>query len=264
MYKHWKKILLAMTAFFWNACDDNSATAPVFGGSDSSSSSATEDVSSSSTAQNPSSSSVIDNPSSSSEVENANSSSATQSSSSEVRSSSSTPVAESSSSLEVVPVPLYGVFVGETCTKTAGDSNLVCSDGVTCVESVTQSAEIPSCSGDQICAKYGVVMVKDKTYKCSDGKVYNEAEFLAHYDILIKAKKEEKTPCHKVGKEIMECEDGETYAIATDEKGNNIYSNDKGDFSEAEFLKKYEVLEEMTVLYGPPCVFNNSCNEETK
>ena len=263
MYKHWKKILLALTAFFWNACDDNSATSPVFGGSDSSSSTATEDLSPSSVAQNPSSSSV-DNTSSSSNTENANSSSATQSSSSEVRSSSSTPVVQSSSSLEVVPVPLYGVFMGAICTKTAGDSTLVCDDGVTCVESVNETAEIPSCSGDQICAKYGVIMVKDKTYKCSDGKAYNEAEFRARYDILIKDIESKKTPCYMNGKNAVDCDDGESYTIVTDEKGNKTYSNASAELSEKKFFEKYELIEQMPVLYGPPCVFNNSCNEETK
>lgn len=263
MYKHWKKILLAMTAFFWNACDDNSASAPIFGGSDSSSSTATDGLSSSSAAQH-SSSSVAQNPSSSSNVENANSSSATQSSSSEAGSSSSTPVPESSSSLEVIPQPLYGVLMGEICTKTLGDSTLVCDDGVTCVESVNETAEIPSCSGDQICAKYGVIKVKDKTYKCSDGKVYNEADFRARYDILIKDIESKKTPCYMNGKNAVDCDDGESYTIVTDEKGNKTYSNASAELSEKKFFEKYELIEQMPVLYGPPCVFNNSCNEETK
>lgn len=263
MYKHWKKILLAMTAFFWNACDDNSATAPVFGGSDSSSSTATDGLSSSSAAQH-SSSSVAQNPSSSSNVENANSSSATQSSSSEAGSSSSTPVPESSSSLEVIPQPLYGVLMGEICTKTLGDSTLVCADGLTCVESVIENAEIPSCSGDQICAKYGVLMVKEKTYKCSDGRVYNEAEFMANYNIFIKTKKEEKTPCHMNGTNAVECDNGETFSIETDEKGNKIYSNAFVQLSEKSFFEKYELLERMPVLYGPPCVFDGTCGDEEK
>ena len=184
MYNHWKKILLALTAFFWNACDNNTTpTGPAVGPDPASSS--TEGQNSSSSVVNPGSSSV-DNPVSSSSV----------------ASSSSTPIAESSSSLDDLPVPLYGIYVGETCTKTEGDSTLVCSDGVTCVESTTDDLEpaetvSPEVSAKygviykpDITAKYGIIYVKDKTYKCSDGKVYNEAEFRARYDVVEVLEKE--------------------------------------------------------------------------
>ena len=193
MYKHWKKFLLALTAFFWNACDNGSSpTAPVFPDSSSSttngqnSSSSVEKVSSSSTVKNQFSSSSDVQPSSSAE------------SSSSVESSSSSPIAESSSG-EIEVVPLYGVYMDrETCTVHKDDTVYECTDGVTCVESTADAEDVPATSNPtevtakygvvykpEVTAKYGVVYIKDKVYTCSDGKVYNEAEFQAHYNTLI-------------------------------------------------------------------------------
>ena len=168
MYKHWKKLLLTLTTFFWNACDNS--TSPI-----------TPYV------PDPNSSSSV-NPNSSSEANGSASSSST--------------IAESSSS-EMEVMPLYGVVM-ESCTKTEHDSTWVCSDGRSCVESVKDKEQVPSCTGDQICAKYGVLVVKEKSYKCDDGKIYNEAEFISNY----------------------------------------------------------ELIELMPALYGPPCMFNNTCDEE--
>jgi hypothetical protein len=76
----------------------------------------------------------------------------------------------------------YGVFIEKsTCEK--NDDKLTCDDGITCEEITKETMQSPECDGD-ICAKYGVVIVKETTYKCSDGKVYNEAEFRSKYDIL--------------------------------------------------------------------------------
>ena len=182
-------------------------------------------------------------------------------SSSSVRSSSSAPIVKSSSS-GVEVVPLYGVLM-ETCTKTEGDSTLACSGGVTCVESVTEKSQIPSCSGDQICAKYGVVIIRDKTYKCSDGMVYNEAEFQARYNVITTVNKpEKKIPCYRRG-DSVECDNGESYIVDTDKKGNRTYSNDSySNLSEEEFLKTHELFEQQPALYGPPCMFNGTCDEE--
>ena len=181
-------------------------------------------------------------------------------SSSSVGSSSSSPIFERfSSGIDVVP--LYGVL-NETCTRAEGDSTLSCTGGVTCVESVTENTQLPSCSGDQICAKYGVVIIKEKTYKCSDGKVYNEAEFKARYNMLTFISKEgKKIPCYRRG-DSVECDDGEAFSIDTDDKGNKIYVNEFAKLSEKEFLKTYEVLDMQPALYGPPCMFNGTCDEE--
>ena len=324
MYKHWKKFLLAMTAFFWNACDNSTTpTAPQVLPDSSSgtnieptSSSAVDNPTSSAATVNPTSSAATVNPSSSTAT-SPNSSAATSSastanpvsssvaspksstsvnpkssssavtervssssldqnadlygcppdvcgpepSSSSVGSSSSAPVVKSSSS-GVEVVPLYGVQM-ETCTKTEGDSVYTCTSGVTCSESVTEKSQVPSCSGDQICAKYGVVIIKDKTYKCSDGKVYNEAEFKARYNtITVVPKLEKKIPCYRRG-DSVECDNGESYIVDTDKKGNRTYSNDSySNLSEEEFLKTHELFEQQPALYGPPCMFNGTCDEE--
>ena len=193
MYKHWKKFLLALTTFFWNACDNGaSPAAPVFPDS---SSSTTNGQNSSSSIENSSSSSTVETQSSSSS--DVQSSSSAESSSS-VESSSSSPIAESSSGgIEVVP--LYGVYMDkETCTTHQGDNVYECTDGVTCVESVADEEQAPVTRDPtevtakygvvykpEVTAKYGVVYVKDKVYTCSDGKVYNEAEFRANYNTII-------------------------------------------------------------------------------
>ena len=325
MYKHWKKILLAMTAFFWNACDNNSTpTAPQITPNSSSgtnieptsssatntpaSSSAVENTTPSSSEQKPGSSAVAPNPSSSSVKAKSSSAAAPASSSVKEKVSSSSldqnadlygcppdvcgaelsssagmiiapkygvPMSSSSkgmiapkygvpimssSSQGFEAVPLYGV-VSNVCVKSENDSTLSC-NGVTCVESVTEKTQIPSCSGDQICAKYGVVVIRDTTYKCDDGKVYNEAEFKARYDILTVVENDKKkVPCYKNGSS-MDCDDGQSFEISKDGRGNVIYRSKTVDLSEKEFLKKYEVLEMAPALYGPPCMFNGTCDEE--
>lgn len=331
MYKHWKKILLAMTAFFWNACDNNSTpTAPQITPNSSSgtnveptsssatntpvSSSAVENATPSSSEQKPGSSAIAPNPSSSSVTAKSSSAVAPSSSSVKEKVSSSSldqnadlygcppdvcgaelsssagmiiapkygvPMSSSSkgmiapkygvpimssSSQGFEAVPLYGV-VSNVCVKSENDSTLSC-NGVTCVESVTEKTQIPSCSGDQICAKYGVVIIKDKIYKCSDGKVYNEAEFKARYDtITILPKPEKKIPCYKdrgSSDYIKYCDDGMVFYIDTDEKGNKVYENEYVRLSEKEFLDKYEILnfDEPIAVYGPPCMFTGTCDEE--
>ena len=77
-------------------------------------------------------------------------------------------------------VAKYGVMM-PTCKK--NNSSLACDGGVFCTESETETMQSPPCDGD-VCAKYGVVIVKESTYKCSDGKTYNEAEFRSKYQIL--------------------------------------------------------------------------------
>ena len=324
MYKHWKKILLAMTAFFWNACDNNSTpTAPQVtpdsssgtnvepvssAAGESRASSAVENTTPSSSVQKPGSSAAAPNPSSSSVTAKSSSAVAPSSSSVKEKVSSSSldqnadlygcppdvcgaelsssagmiapkygVVMSSSSKGMIAPkygvpvmssssqgfeaVPLYGVM-SSVCVKAENDSTLNCNGGVTCVESVTEKSQLPGCSGDQICAKYGVVIIKDKIYKCSDGKVYNEAEFKARYDILTVVENDKKKiPCYKNGNS-MECDDGESFEVSKDGNGNVIYRSKTVDLSEKEFLKKYDVLEMAPALYGPPCMFNGTCDEE--
>lgn len=215
LYKHWKKLALAVTSFFWASCDNTSSANDENSPESSSSietpksssakaapeSSATAGNASSSSAAQPNSSATAANPESSSETEAISSSSE----------AIDPNVAESSSSLEQQIVPLYGVtdtiipvitpkygvvvrsssseviapkygVMNPICQKYGSD--LYCEDSVTCKEETKDSTQVPECTGDQLCAKYGVVVVKETVYKCDDGTVYNEAEFKAKYDIL--------------------------------------------------------------------------------
>lgn len=196
LYKHWKKVLLSLTALFWASCDttssaDDDGSTPSIDNPDPRSSSATEGADTSSASETPESSaeaaSSTEEPPSSSSSEAAPASSDTPNvTSSDARvSSSETIVAPKygvpiSSSSETIVAPKYGVMF--TCERKG--KKIACDDGVTCTEEETETAQTPQCSGDQICAKYGVVYVKETTYKCDDGRVYNYAEFQSKYNIL--------------------------------------------------------------------------------
>ena len=172
--KHWKKIALALTGFFWNSCD-NGPTAVENGGT------------------TPSSSSNSNNESSSSAVVPASSSTPLYGvmSSAVQLSSSST---ESSSSFERI-MPAYGVYDQVACyedgngVKTNDEisiTKLICDDGVVCKETeVIKSYGSEPCSegfnGVTICPDYGIVTITERTYNCN-GIKFNEAEFRSRYD----------------------------------------------------------------------------------
>lgn len=183
LYKHWKKVLLSLTALFWASCDttssaDDDGSTPSIDNPDPRSSSATEGAeAASSTEETPSSSSSEAAPASS-DTPNVTSSDARVSSSETIVAPKyGVPI---SSSSETIVAPKYGVMF--TCERKG--RKIACDDGVTCTEEETETAQTPQCSGDQICAKYGVVYVKETTYKCDDGRVYNYAEFQSKYNIL--------------------------------------------------------------------------------
>ncbi len=187
LYKHWRKIALALTGFFWASCD-----------SDTTSANGSDDPSSSSVATPESSSSVNQAPvSSSSEATEESSSSSTevqkQSSSSEdfgkivplygieyEKFVSSSSTEESSSSFTEI-MPAYGVPDKIACFQKQGDSTMTCDDGAICKQ-VTEERWAPEfpCS-DEICPDYGVVQISENTYEC-DGVKYNEAQFRARYE----------------------------------------------------------------------------------
>ena len=216
LYKHWKKVLLSLTAFFWASCDDpassNTSEEPVSSASvdqPASSAAVTPPGSSASTEGGSSAeatSSAAENPASSeAAAESSDTDTSAASSSDNPNVASSGSVAKSSSDGMIAPkygvpmsssmiAPKYGVPMSSSviaakygvpmpvCERF--DSKLVCTDGVTCTETVSESTQAPECTGDQLCAKYGVVVVKETTYKCDDGKTYSEAEFLTKYNIL--------------------------------------------------------------------------------
>lgn len=196
LYKHWKKVLLSLTALFWASCDttssaDDDGSTPSIDNPDPRSSSATEGADTSSASETPESSaeaasSTEETPSSSSSEAAPASSDTPNVTSSDARVSSSEIIVAPkygvpiSSSSETIVAPKYGVMF--TCERKG--KKIACDDGVTCTEEETETAQTPQCSGDQICAKYGVVYVKETTYKCDDGRVYNYAEFQSKYNIL--------------------------------------------------------------------------------
>ena len=194
-YRHWNKIALALTGFFWASCDTDTTSA----------NNVDESVPNSSATPT---------------------SSATTGTSSQVENSSSSGAVEplSSSSLRVEVVPLYGVKYEEFVSSSSmqevmpayGVSNKVlcaedtsakkynatftntvlkCENGVTCEEKTTITGttglpcsefEEPNGEITSICPDYGVVNITEKTYTCTDGSTYNEAEFQMLYEKVTK------------------------------------------------------------------------------
>ncbi|SHK74216.1 hypothetical protein SAMN05720487_104111 [Fibrobacter sp. UWT2] len=186
-YKHWKKIALALTGFFWASCDDSASSAVCLYGPD------------------PNYSDPAENPTSSSSEATGNET---------VSSSSEASKPESSSSEIEMQMPLYGVIMDTTlCTQVKGDPTITCNDGTVCTQKTEERWGGLPCSND-ICPDYGVVQISENTYEC-DGKVYSEAEFRARY-----------------GK-ITVVEEPEQDSISM-----------------------------QPALYGPPCVFNGTCDDE--
>jgi hypothetical protein len=189
-YKHWKKIALALTGFFWAGCDDSASSSEVvlYGCPD--------DI----CAPAPKSSSDANDTQSSSSAPTTSSGTEISSSSREfqvmplygvsekvLESSSSTE--ESSSSLELI-APAYGVFGGMSCYEDASSkvtqgqttkTTYRCDDGVTCQEKVSERWVPEYNCVEDICPDYGVVAITEKTYDCDDGNTYNYAEFISRY-----------------------------------------------------------------------------------
>lgn len=186
LYKHWKKIALALTGFFWASCEDTvTSTAPEYG------------CPSDGCGQGP-----VDDSSSSNDGSVTSSSSETSSSSSsDIAMSmplygvsekvlvSSSSAAESSSSFTEV-APAYGVpgqiacFEDPAAKETLGQGVRTvyrCDDGVTCQEEVNERWVPESECIEDICPDYGVVAITEKTYTCDDGNTYHYAEFISRY-----------------------------------------------------------------------------------
>ena len=211
-YKHWKKIALALTGFFWASCDDSASSAVCLYGPD------------------PNYSDPAENPVSSSSEATGNETNSSSSVATEASSSSfeqimpaygvpDDPILNSSSSGDtlVEAQPLYGVVLDKyVCTQLKGEATMTCADGATCKQ-VTEERWAPEfpCS-DEICPDYGVVQISENTYKC-DGKVYSEAEFRARYGKITVVEEPQDT-----------------------------------------------IFKQEPVLYGPPCVFNGTCDDAEK
>ncbi len=267
-YRHWKKVALALTAFFWVGCDDSISVAPAANSlnSEQSSSSIENPLTPSSSSQTGSSS------------ETGNIGEAIQTSSSSAASSSAEQVQSSGGAFDGLDaVPLYGVIgrlnVSSSSTEPAKtpcypddvtietndatnvnssirQTTLRCEDGVVCVETESVSSGSLPCSTNEteegvetVCPAYGIISISEKTYLC-DGKVYNEAEFLTRY-----SKEKRKISCEIFGTEV-ECADGDKFTIDV-EDGKTTYKNQSVNLTEEEFNNKYEITEPLPApLYG--------------
>lgn len=185
-YKHWNKIALALTGFFWASCDTDTTSA-----------------------------NNVDEPAPNSSAAPLSSAIPTSS----ATAGNSSQAEESSSSLEPRYVPLYGVEYEKIVSSSSmhevmpayGVSNQVlctedkagrkydssftntvlnCENGVTCQKKTTISgsgslpcseAEDPNGEMVSICPDYGVVLISENTYTCDDGNTYNEAQFQMLY-----------------------------------------------------------------------------------
>lgn len=213
-YGHWKKMALALTGFFWVSCDSDTTSANG------------ENIS----AGNSSDSGVAGLSSS----------------------SGSTEKDVSSSSMNQA-VALYGVPNDiADCYLDKADSSIVCTDGLECKQVSEERWESEFKCIDEICPDYGVVRVSENTYEC-DGQVYNEAEFLSKHRISqVYDSSIERVSCDEAGENVVTCNDGITYTVTTDEKGNKTYTDGEGKkLSETEFNERYVIREEMYApLYG--------------
>ena len=178
LYKHWKKIALALTGFFWASCDDTVTTeAPMYGCPSEGCGQGPDDELSSSSLDHQ----VMPLYGVSEKVF-----------------ISSSSAGESSSSFTEV-APAYGVPGGMGCYEDASSkesqgqitkTTYRCDDGVTCVEkdSITGYGGLPCSPMEtedglvEICPDYGIVAITEKTYTCDDGNTYNYAEFISRYN----------------------------------------------------------------------------------
>lgn len=317
LYKHWKKIAIALTGFFWASCDET-ASGPVTVNPDTPSNTISENTeggSSSSKANNAASSETAKSAASSAEEASATSSAgnAGKSSSSKAKSTASsaeassaedtpnpgtdtTNTTKSSSSVKKPrssssnpldePVDLYGCpsnicdpFIADTATISDSIANIAAKYGVVHPKSSSSFSQIAakygvilpesSSSFSQIVAKYGVPnkptcepsMSEDGTisYKCSDGVTCVEKTTTEMQAPACNGNVCPKYGVVKISKKTYTCDNGQTY-------------------NEAEFQMLYDmpIIETIEVkpvvdsvqmpiaLYGPPCVFNNTCDDENK
>ena len=331
LYKHWKKIAIALTGFFWASCDET-ASGPVTVNPDTpsntisenteggSSSSKANNAASSETAKSAASSaeeaSITSNAeeagkSSSSKAKSAASSAeeASTSSSSKAKSTASsaedtpnpgtdtTSTTKSSSSVKKPrssssnpldePVDLYGCpsnicdpFIADTASISDSIANIAAKYGVIRPKSSRSFSQIAakygvilpesSSSFSQIVAKYGVPnkptcepsMSEDGTvtYKCSDGVTCVEETTTGTQAPACNGNVCPKYGVVKISKKTYTCDNGETYNEA---EFQMLYDT----LPMIETIEIKPVVDSVQVpiaLYGPPCVFNNTCDDENK
>ena len=148
MYKHWEKILLAMTGFFWGACnaaDNSTVTKKVV----------SKEVS---------------------KIDASKLKPITKDTLSIIK--DSTNLAR--------PVPIYGInpppITKVPCAQQSGNFIVKCLNDVICVDEKLY----PGCAEKKpaVAAKYGTVAISKKKYTCDNGKTYTEAEFTKYFTVV--------------------------------------------------------------------------------
>jgi hypothetical protein len=151
MYKHWEKILLAMTGFFWGACnaaDNSTVTKKVV----------------------------------SKEVSKIDASKL------KPVTKDTLNIIKDSSNL-VQAVPIYGInpppiepITKVPCAQKAGNFIVKCLNDVICVDDNVY----PGCAEKKptVAAKYGTIATTKKRYTCDNGKTYTEAGFAKYFTIV--------------------------------------------------------------------------------
>ena len=260
--KHWKKLLLTTTAFFWASCHYEDATQPLYGaycppdgcGDPELSSSSSDDVESSSSDALASSSSEANAPSSSS-IEESSSSEAVASSSSE---------STSSSSGEVTCVPgdslvsYYPPYYSESVAKSNAEQKAN-HGGVTKIDSVSNTLQtVPQCLADlrqeldMFVALYGAPDMIHKDEVCSDGTTRPTQEYLNY--LKMKEEWEKNKPaldaeCQKIYEDkLKEIEQTVKECLATSNPNTDLTICD---------------LEAMCPVYGvtSSCIYNYQCKD---
>lgn len=259
--KHWKKILLTTTAFFWASCHYEDAAQPLYGvycppegcGEPELSSSSAETVLSSSS-EAVSSSSMI-NASSSSNVGESSSSEKVTSSSSESTSSSSGEVTctPGDSVVSYYP-PSYSADIAKM-----GSEERAKHAGVEKIDSIQQTMQtIPQCLAqlrmelDMFVALYGAPNVFPKDEVCSDGTTRPTQEYLDY--LKMKEEWEKNKPaldeeCQKIYEDkLKEIEQNVKKCLAT--------SNPNTDLTICDF-------DAMCPEYGvdSKCTYKYTCND---
>ncbi|MBR2212703.1 MAG: hypothetical protein IJ896_14875 [Fibrobacter sp.] len=167
-YKHWKKIALALTGFFWVSCDDSVSSEECLYGTPTN----------------------YDISSESGNVDGGSSSSAKAASSESAKSSSSKQKEVSSSSGGEEPQGIVACYDVSSDRQTLvrqqnnGITFLSCDDGTTCQEKVIEAdVTAPDCEVTD-CHNWDPPTVRDTVYYCINGedtKIYTPEEFRERY-----------------------------------------------------------------------------------
>ena len=148
MYKHWEKILLAMTGFFWGACN------------------------------------AADNSTVTKKVVSKELSKIDASKLKPVTKDTLNIIKDSSNLAR--PVPIYGINPSQLpkvpCAQQSGNFIVKCLNDVICVDEKLY----PGCAEKKpaVAANSGTIAISKKKYTCDNGRTYTEAEFKNFFTVV--------------------------------------------------------------------------------